>query len=79
MHALSERAVPTTVFPNSFLGPYLQSARCARLTAPFHLYLALYAKGLGVTRLLLILSICGSTFSYAHATSSSPCVRVFDV
>ena len=60
-------------------GPYLRSAQCERLASPSHLYLVIYTYDLGVRRLPFALGGGGLTVSFAHTTSSSHCVRVFDI
>ena len=73
MHDLSERAAPTSVFPDS-LPTWTTSevcAVCAHLAAPSHLYLVVYTYNLGVRRLSIILGSGGSIVSFAHTTSSS--------
>ena len=73
MHDLSERAAPTSVFPDS-LPTWTTSevcAVCAHLAAPSHFYLVVYTYNLGVRRLSIILGSGGSIVSFAHTTSSS--------
>ena len=81
MHDPSECAAPKSVFHGRF-PTWTISEVCsvrARLASPSHLYLVIYTYDLGVRRFPFALGGGGLTVSFAHTTSSSHCVRVFDI